>query len=139
MTKDVYDRINEYCTSKYNGVLVQAERDYVLRMVLENYCAAIDEQTKSNNQPLTQEQEETILNSLLTEKIMNDNIVLAKKYYSELKENLYVEFEKKQNKPTFFKDVGVNILSNFVYSVILILIFFVAKDQLSSWLAQLIS
>lgn len=138
MTQDVYNKINEYCTSKFDGVLVPAERDYVLRTFLDSYYAAVDEQTKAN-QPLTQEQEETILKSLLTEKIMSEKIALSQKYYKELKDSLKADFEKEQSKSSFFKDVGVNLVSNLIYSIALILLFVVAEDQLSSWLSQLIT
>ena len=139
MTQDVYNRIIEYCTTKYDGVLVQVERDFVLRNFLDCYFAAIEEQTRINQKPLTKEQQETILNSLLTDSIMNDNITLAKKYYEDLQNTMKSDFEKQQNKVSILKEIAISIFSNFIYSIILIIVFWVAKDQLSSWLSQLIS
>ena len=70
---------------------------------------------------------------------MNDNITLAKKYYEDLQNTMKADFEKQQNKVSILKEIAISIFSNFIYSIILIIVFWVAEDQLSSWLSQLIS
>ena len=137
MDKTAYDRINEYCTSKSDGVLVQAERDYVLRKFLESYYAAIERYKKEHNTDPPAEEEKTIINSLLNDTTMRSFIDSAKIYYDKYKTNIENDLQKRLDKTGFWKSVGSSILANLLYSIILIIIFFVAKDQIGTWLTQL--
>lgn len=137
MNKATYDKINEYCTEKYDGVLIQPERDYVLRKFLDSYYEAIDTHKRVNNAEPTAAEEQTIINSLLNESTLLSYVDSAKGYYEKFVNNIENDFKKKQDKPAFWKSVGGSILANLIYSIILIIIFFVAKDQIATWLIQL--
>lgn len=137
MDKSTYDKINDYCTSKYNGVLVQPERDFVLRKFLDSYYEAIEKYKEVHHSNPTLTEEQTIINSLLNESTLLSYIDSAKSYYEKFKNNIESDFKKTQDKPAFWKSVATSILANLIYSIILIIIFWVAKDQIATWLAQL--
>lgn len=137
MNKATYDKINEYCTTKYDGVLVQPERDYVLRKFLDSYYQAVDKYKEIHHSDPTPSEEQTIINSLLNESTLLSYVDSAKNYYEKFKINIENDFKKKQDKPLFWKSVATSVLANLIYSIILIIIFWVAKDQIATWLTQL--
>lgn len=138
MNKTTYDMINEYCTTRYEGVLVQAERDYVLRKFLDSYIEAVEKyKSEHNSADPTAAEEQTIVNSLLNESTMKSYIDSAKGYYEKFQSNIENEVKKKQSAPAFWRSVFTSVLANLIYSIILIIIFFVAKDQITTWLTQL--
>lgn len=137
MEKITYEKINDYCTSKYKGILVQAERDYVLRKFLDSYYEALDKYKENNGVEADNSQKQTIVSSLLNDSTLLSYIDSAKSYYEKFTNNLESEFKKTQDKPIFWKNVGISVLANFIYSIILIVVFFVAKDQIANWLMQL--
>lgn len=139
MKKDTYDIINNYCTSKYKGVLIQPERDYVLRKFLDSYYESIDRFTETHKCPPTSEEEQTIIDSLLNESTLLSYIESSKNYYEKFRYNIENDVKKKMDKPAFLKNILTSILANLIYSVILIILFFVAKDQITTWLTQLTS
>lgn len=139
MNKATYDQINDYCTTKYDGVLVQAERDYVLRKFLDSYYEAVRKYKDLHQIDPPPEEEQTIINSLLNESTLISYVDSAKNYYEKFRANIENDFKKKQDKPEFWKSVLSSILANLIYSIILIIIFFVAKDQIATWLTQLAS
>ncbi len=137
MNKTTYDKINAYCMEKCNGVLIQPERDYVLRKFLDSYYEVIKNHRERNNAEPTETEEQTIVNSLLNENTLLSYVDSAKVYYGNFKSELESEFKKRQDKPAFWKNIGISILANFIYSIILLIVFWVAKDQIATWLSQL--
>jgi len=137
MTKDTYDKINAYCTEKYDGVLIQPERDYILRKFLDSYYEAIEKYKETNQTEPTEAEEQTIVNSLLNESTLLSYVDSAKGYYEKFVGNIENDLRKKQDRPAFWKNICGSILANLIYSIILIIIFFVAKDQIATWLIQL--
>lgn len=137
MNKNTYDTINEYCTTKYKGILVQAEKDYVLRKFLDSYYEAIQKFESDNGRKPSGTDEQTIISSLLNESTLLSYTESAKAYYEKFKYSIELEFEKKQKNNNFWGNVWNSIVANFIYSILLIIVFYVAKDQISSWLLQL--
>lgn len=137
MDKSTYDAINKYCTSKYNGFLVQAEKDYILRKFLDSYYESLKKFAETNGTEADEQQKKTIATSLLSDSNLDSYIDSAKNYYQQWTSNIESDFQKKQQKGSFWKDVGINILANTFYSIILIILFWVAKDQITNWLTQL--
>lgn len=139
MDKITYNKINEYCTTRYGRVLDQPERDYILRKFLESYYEAVDRYKEVHHSEPSPIEEKTIINSLLNESTLLSYSDSAKSYYEKFKNDIENNFKKKQDKATFGKNVATSILANLIYSIILIIIFFVANDQIATWLIQLSS
>jgi len=137
--KDTYDKINEY-TSKSKGVLTQAERDYVLRKFLDSYYEALEKYKVSNNGiEADAPQKKIIISSLLNDSTLQSYVDSAKSYFETVKNTLENDFKKTQNKykAPLWKSLITSVVANFIYSLLLLLVFWVAKDQISSWLRSL--
>jgi hypothetical protein len=117
--------------------LVQAEKDYILRKFLDSYYESLKKFAETNGVEADEQQKKTIVTSLLSDSNLDSYIDSAKNYYQQWTSNLELDFQKKQQKGSFWKDMGINILANVFYSIILIVLFWVAKDQITSWLTQL--
>lgn len=138
MEKSTYDYINNYCTEKYDGILVQAERDYVLRKFLDSYYSSIQTFINDNGgRNPTDAEEKALISSLMNNNTMNSFIDSAKAYYTEYKAEIENDYQKKVDKPAFWKNVGSSVLGSFIYSILLAIIFWVGKDQIGAWLMSL--
>lgn len=137
INKSAYELINDYCTTKYEGVITQIERDFVLRKFLDSYFETVEKFKEDNGQEPNESEQQTIINSLLNENTLLSYVDSAKNYYDRFKDGVENEIKKKQNKSSFWKSVLGSVLANLIYSIILIIVFYVAKDQISSWLTQI--
>lgn len=139
MDKETYEYIIDYCVKEYKEVLSPFEHNYVLRKFLESYYSAINKYKEQNNgQEPSSADEKTILSSLMNENTMNSFIDSAKSYYNEYTTSIYNEYQKKANKSSFLLSIGTSVLANFIYSIILVIVFIVAKDQIATWLTSLL-
>lgn len=137
MDKSAYDVINDFCENKYNDVLVPAERDYVIRKFFDSYAESIEKYKADHGEYPADEQETTIINSLLIDNNLKSYADSAKSNYEKLVNSIESDFKRKQNRSGFLKNVVSSVLASFIYSIILIVIFWVARDQISTWLMQL--
>ena len=95
MDKSTYDAINKYCTSKYNGFLVQAEKDYILRKFLDSYYESLKKFAETNGTEANEQQKKTIATSLLSDSNLDSYIDSAKNYYQQWTSNIESDFQKK--------------------------------------------
>lgn len=141
MDKTTYDKINQACTTKYKGkdILVQTERDYVVRIFLEGYYQTVKKYEETHGHTPTETEERTIIETLLNESSMQSYIASAKAYYNSYKTSIEDDYKRKLDKTSFWVNVGISIVANMIYSIFLIIVFMVAKDQIATWLTQLSS
>ena len=137
MNKTAYDKVNEYCSSRCEEVLVQAERDYVLRQFMDSYYQALQRYRDEHHTDPSHEDEQNIVNSLLNDSTLHSYVISAKKSYEDFKLEIEKDYAKKAKPAAFWGSVLTSLLANLCYSIILILIFWVAKDQIATWLTQL--
>lgn len=137
MNKAAYDKINEYCSSRCKDVLAQAERDYVLRQFMDSYFQALQRFCEEHNTAPSPDDEQNILNSLLNDSTLHSYVISAQKSYGDFKAEIEKDYAKKTKPASFWASIGTSIFANLLYSIILILIFWVAKDQIATWLTQL--
>ncbi|TQK45789.1 hypothetical protein FB479_113179 [Brevibacillus sp. AG162] len=136
MDNHTFKKINEFCDNVSDRTVSQTERDFVIRKYSESYISSIESKIQANNnQPLTQNQLDDIRDTLLNNSNMENYVIAARDYYQKLEEKYYQDFKKKNN--GFWLTVGVNLISNFIYSFLIIILFIVARDQISSWISSL--
>lgn len=135
MDKSTFDRINTYCDQ--NHKITQTERDFVIRKFLESQLNAIEAKEIQKGAPLTPKERSDIEDALLNNISLESTVIAAKSYYTSLEERFFSQFKKNTNSSTFWNSVWTNIAANIIYSIFLIIVFFVAKDQISSWLDSL--
>ena len=138
MDKTTYDYIINYCSIKYKGILGTTERDFVLRKFLDSYYEALKsfEENNPGKKP-TEIEEQTIMSSLMNDNTMNSFIDSAKSFYADYRASVENEYQRKLEKPIFWKNVWTSVIANFIYSAILIVVFLIAKDQIATWLFSL--
>lgn len=139
MNKSTYDTINEYCNKKTSTILVQAEKDYVLRMFLESYYSAVEAYKNDFGTDPTEEQEKIIMNSLLNDNSLMGYVTNANTYYRSFKSEIETKYQKTLSRGSFLATVFTNVFSNVVYSALLIFLFVIAREQITSWLTGLLS
>lgn len=137
-TKAVYKYINDFC-SNYKGFLTQQECDYVLRKFFDSYTSAIHNFEISNpgKQP-TQDDENTILNSLMNDDTMNSFIDSAKSNFAKYKAEIENDYQKRAATSSFGKSILIGVIANFAYSIILLIAFWLGKDLIAGWLSSLL-
>lgn len=136
MDKKSFDRINEFC-NKQDNTVSQWERDFMWRKFSEGYFSML-EKKKAHKSSVTEKEVNTIIETLLDDNSLENNLVNARKYYNDLEKEICDGFSKNFNKGSFFASIGASILANIVYSIMLIIIFWIAKDQINTWLTQLV-
>ena len=140
MEKTTYDHIMDYCTNKYGKFLMQPEKDYVLRQFMESYYQALENYKKKHKEAEPDEdQKKTMMSSLLNDATLHSYADSAQRYYEKFTANIESEYAKKVGGFSFLKNIAANILASFLYSIILIIVFWVAKDQIAAWLSQLVA
>lgn len=139
MDKDTYDYIMEYCSQKYDHFLTQHEKDSVLRQFIQSYFQAIDVYKNEHAQTEPdEEQKKTMIKSLLSDNTLHGYADSSQIYYKNITDTIEAEYAKKLGKQSFWKSVFASILANLLYAISLIALFWVAHDQITSWLTQLL-
>jgi hypothetical protein len=134
LDKSSFDKINLFCDRQN---ISQTERDFIIRKFSEGLFNAIEQKERQKGSPLTARELNDIGEPLLNEINLENIMAAAKTYYASLEDRFLLQFQKNNKSGNFWSSVGVNIVSNVIYSGLLIVIFFVAKDQISGWLNSL--
>ncbi len=127
---DPFETINTYCRNR--------QISPVFRKLL--YAKFVEEYTdcRKQNANLTQAQEDTLIKTLLHDNAIERNLNIVK---SEV-ENVVNERIKLKEKMYKIKNVGgtifVNIVSSFIFTALLILIFAVAESEIKPKIQQFI-
>ncbi|MEA0554183.1 hypothetical protein U1P98_01100 [Lysinibacillus irui] len=135
MDKSSLDRIEKFC-DKQKSTIRRTHRDFMIRRFLESYFNQISEREKKQRKSLTESEKESIREAFLDENNLQNMLIAADDFYETLEAQYESNFNKK-NGGGFLKNVFASITGSFVYSILLIIIFWVAKDQLATWLSSL--
>lgn len=136
MKKENYQKILEYFSNK-DGI-TQIEKDVVIRKVMEYYYNSIIKHDADGTiSEVSDAEKDTLENSIVSEGNLNIYYDSAKTFISSWEKGNETLIKKHINTGSFWKSVGASVLSNFLYSIILIVIFWIAKNQISDWLISL--
>lgn len=136
MDKIAYDKIKEYCT-RHIDAISDPERDFMVRKFCDSFYRTIEIKEKEKKNPLTIEEINFIRDALLSDDTLNNSVTSAKNYFSRIENDYLDKFKKTVDRVDFWKSVWASIVANFFYSILLLIAFFVTKDQVSSWLNSL--
>lgn len=118
--------IKRYCASQSSEVNT-IEQNYMINSMLESINDSIGKDEK------TDEEIKTIVESLLTTSNLNSYFFSAKAYYSDYIETLKRDFEKKEHNK-FWMNLASNLLSSFIYSILVALIIWLGRDSLGDFI-----
>jgi len=134
LDKSTFNRINSFCD---NNNTSQTERDFVIRKFLESLLNALETKERQKGSSLTDQEIKDIQDALLNDITLESLVVSGRSYFSTLEERFFLQFQKNNKNNNFWQAVGTNIAANVLYSIFLIIMFVVAKDQISSWIDSL--
>lgn len=137
MNIEKYREIVAFFTNQSD--ITQFEKDCVMRKVFENYYKQIYFIDQNGNETRKTDAEIAAIESTL---VSSENLLSyldsANTFYVKWLNGKEAEIQKKNSKGSFFKSVWVGVVSNIAYSIFLIIIFVLAKSQITSWLQTLI-
>lgn len=136
MRKESYTKVMTFLSSK-NG-LTQLEKDVVVRKVMENYYANIETVTETGSTITLNDTESKVLeNTIASEENLTSYIDSAKAFITEWETGKETLFRKHINTGSFWKSVGSSVLASFIYTIIIVAVFWIGKDQIYGWLRSL--
>lgn len=126
-----FEIIEEYCVSQRKNDCV---RDLAYSIYRQQFELLIKDKNPTTDAATIAATEQTLLSQgSLRAHIRAAEEVLRKQFEDELK-----PIKEHAAKDSFLFAVFTGIVGNIIYSLLLIILFIVAKDQLSSWLSSLI-
>lgn len=136
MNKDTFKAILSYCDRKQ---MPQAQKDVFVRKFIEALISAIEDKENQKGSKLREQELKDIEQALLTEVNLDTSLVAAESYYTKLEDSFYLQFKKNNRNQNFLSSIALNVVSNIIYSGLLIILFIIAKDQIKIWLDSLMN
>jgi len=128
-TKTPFDVISDYCNAQDKNTVIRDLAYSIYRQQFES----LSKDANGDQTSISAIQKTLLSQGNLVAHVRTAEDMLNRQFQSELK-----PIHSKAAKVSFWMSVGSGIVGNILYSLLLILIFVVAKDQLSSWLSTLI-
>ncbi|MDO3383010.1 hypothetical protein [Gilvimarinus algae] len=134
MSSSAFDAISKFCldNDKDFPVRNQAFAIYAqkLKEAIENH--------KQKNGRITPAQESTIHNMMESESEIRGYVVAAERIISDIKETAIEPYKSSFNWKDYWISVSSSVLGAFFYSVLLVIMFVVAEEQIKSWVAPMV-
>lgn len=126
-----FDAIAEYCVKNNKSDCV---RDLAYSVYRQQFESLTVDKTPPLDEAAVQATEKTLLapGSLIAHTRAAEEI-LKKQFEGEAR-----QLQSKMKRDSFWFAVLTGVVGNIIYSLLLIVLFIVAKDQLSSWLSSLV-
>lgn len=128
-SKNAFEVISEFCNDQDKNTCIRDLAYSIYRQQFESLTKdSGDDQTS-----IDAIQKTLISDGNLAAHVRTAEDILKRQFQAELK-----PIQSKATKDSFWLSVGSGIVSNILYSLLLIILFVIAKDQLATWLATLI-
>ena len=134
MINDIYEKFVEVCNRHHIKSFI---REYAFGIYIQKVNIAIKEEQSSNDGNLSSEQKKNIFNALVNEQFILDYAKEAETNYHKQRELDFRPYFKENSGGSFWKSVFASVVGGFFYSVLLVIIFYIAQDQIGTWLQQL--
>lgn len=127
--KTPFEVMSEYCNDQDKNTVVRDLAYSIYRQQFES----LSKDANGDQTSIDAIQKTLLSQGNLVAHVRSAEDMLDRQFQNELK-----PIQSKSTKDSFWLSVGGGIVSNILYSLLLIIIFVIAKDQLSSWLSTLI-
>ena len=127
--KTPFEVISDYCKAEEKNTVV---RDLAYSIYRQQY-ESLTKDAGTNQTSIDAIQKTLLSKGNLVAHVRSAEDVLKRQFQNDLK-----PIQSKATKDSFWLSVGSGIVSNILYSLLLIIIFVIAKDQLGTWLSALI-
>ncbi len=125
--------VQEYCQQRSKSSVVTSLAYSIYQQQLEEL---VTENTNGNAAP-TDAEISTMKTTLLSQNSLSAHVRFAEEMLSTEVDKAITPHINKEGSKTFWTSVGGSIVANFIYSILMILLFVVAQDQIGSWLSSL--
>jgi len=136
MKKEKYQKMISFLNSQKG--ITQLHKDVVIRKVMENYYSSIVRVSDDDSVSEISDTEKDVLeNSIVSDGNIQNYLDSASTMINDWEEGKEKLLKKHINTGSFWKSVGASMLASLLYSIILIIVFWIAKNQISDWLLSL--
>lgn len=129
-----YKKVSEFCDRA--GLSFQI-RNHAFCLFVATLEKALRDHEAKNRSPARPKEVTDKQDALLTEDCIKGYVSRAEAIVDTAAIELRAPYEKAFNAKQFWISVGASVLAGFLYSLLLILIFWIAHDQITSWLTSL--
>ena len=125
--------VTEYCNSNGKSSVVGSIAFSIYQQQLEELIA----DSQNNGEGLSDNEISTMRTTLLSQNSLSAHVRLAEDQLAEQTRSAIKPLLKKEGFKNFLVSVGASVIASFLYSILLIIIFVVAQEQIASWLSSL--
>jgi len=134
MDKDALDTIKKFAANNSNTV-TQEEIDFIYRRYCEILFSAIDAWEEKNKKTITPNQVITIRDSHLADEQLHNLYTQANTHINSIYQNIENKVRLDlDGKKTVWKTIGINMVSNFLYTVAVIAIVYFGQDTANQFI-----
>ena len=132
---DSFKTVSEYCTRSGKDIQV---RNHAYCLFVTAFQRALEEHRKANNGAEAKPKEITDKKAaLLTPDSIEGYISRAEALVDAASEDIRKTYEKAYKKQQFLSSVFASVLAAFIYSIIIVVVYWIGRDQINTWLHQL--
>lgn len=135
MDKHSLNTIKKFASRQKSSVVTQEEIDFMYRRFSEILNSAIENREKKLGHNITDQDLELLRDSYLTDENLQDLYQQAKRHYAMFQKNIEDKVKLELGgKKTFWKTIGTNMVSNFFYTVAIVIIVYFGKDTANQFI-----
>ena len=132
-SKTPLEHIRNYCLSEKKTKIIEK---IVYHKYNQDLSDLISSYLKNENKDASAEIIEGFKTTLISNNTLSTNIRLAEEEINDIVENKVRLLEKKYKRNDFFRAIIINILSSFIFTLLIILIAIVAENQIKTWIRE---
>lgn len=126
---DAFDKITEFCNARTKDVVVRNHAFCIYVNVLQKALA--------NHENPTRQKTETTRTALLTDEAIEGYVSRAESLVDNMTQAIIEPYEKQRSIRDFWRGVASSVVGSFIFTVLLILVFWLAREQIRGWLESL--
>ena len=125
-----FQRVERYCRDQRKSIAV---RNIAYATFQQQFEEFVEDKIRGHNPP-DEAQLETIRETLLSDKSIASHVRLAEEILSDATREAFKPFQRRENIKTFWLSAATGIVANVIYSILLIIVFVIAREQIATWL-----
>ena len=126
---DAFDKITEFCNARTKDVVIRNHAFCIYVNVLQKALA-------NHNNPTRQKTETTCV-ALLTDEAIEGYVSRAESLVDDMTQAIIEPYEKQRVIRYFWRGVASSVLGSFIFTLLLVLVFWLAREQIHGWLQSL--
>ena len=134
MINTVITKITEVCRS--NGK-TDSFRTQMLGLIFQQIDEALSDRRRELGRDLSVDETDSVITTSLTSRTLTNTIHIVEGQLESEAKQRYKPLQRKNSIKQYLIDLSSNVVGTLIYSLILLLIFSLAKDQIRSWLNSL--